>query len=159
MRYAPLVSQRPKPSRVIGRMRAASVLSATTELVSSGGCKRCCEWCRERRGMCLSVRGTFLSIYTAVPVRLAALPDTLLSTYETNPGDLSPRPCIYSSIMINVHVSVVLCCAEAGARRFCTLCIVWCADLGLPDSAVAVRCGAGDRCCVLSRARSTLDRL
>ena len=55
--------------------------------------QRCCEWCRERRGMCLSVRGTFLSIYTAVPVRLAALPDTLLSTYETNPGDLSPHPC------------------------------------------------------------------
>ena len=31
VRYAPLVSQRPKPSRVIGGMRAASVLSATTE--------------------------------------------------------------------------------------------------------------------------------
>eukprot|EP00966_Prymnesium_polylepis_P086269 1997119-Prymnesium_polylepis.1 len=31
VRYAPLVSQRPKPSRVIGRMRAASALSATTE--------------------------------------------------------------------------------------------------------------------------------
>ena len=57
--------------------------------------QRCCEWCRERRGMCLSVRGMFLSIYTAVPVRLAALPDTLLSTYETNPGDLSPHPCTY----------------------------------------------------------------
>ena len=57
--------------------------------------QRCCEWCRERRGMCLSVRGTFLSIYTAVPVRLAALPDTLLSTYDTNPGDLSPHPYKY----------------------------------------------------------------
>ena len=31
VRYAPLISQRPKPSRVIGRMRAASALSATTE--------------------------------------------------------------------------------------------------------------------------------
>ena len=39
------------------------------------------------------VDGTFLAVYTAVPVRLAALPDTLLSTYETNPGDLSPHPC------------------------------------------------------------------
>ena len=42
------------------------------------------------------VDGTFLAVYTAVPVRLAALPDTLLSTYETNPGDLSPHPCIIS---------------------------------------------------------------
>ena len=31
VRYAPLLSQRPKPSRVIGRKRAASALSATTE--------------------------------------------------------------------------------------------------------------------------------
>ena len=58
--------------------------------------QRCCEWCRERRGMCLSVRGTFLSIYTAVPVRLAALPDTLLSTYETNPAPWGPfSPPLY----------------------------------------------------------------
>ena len=65
--------------------------------------QRCCEWCRERRGMCLSVRGTFLSIYTAVPVRLAALPDTLLSTYETNPGDLSPHPCIPLRNTLDYH--------------------------------------------------------
>ena len=31
VRYAPLVSQRPKPSRVIGRMRPASALSATSD--------------------------------------------------------------------------------------------------------------------------------
>ena len=31
VRYAPLVSLRPKPPLVLGRMRAASALSATTE--------------------------------------------------------------------------------------------------------------------------------
>ena len=31
VRYAPLVSKRPKPPQVLGRKRAASALSATTE--------------------------------------------------------------------------------------------------------------------------------
>ena len=40
MRYALLVSLRPKPRLVLGRMRAASALSATTESgVSSGDCR------------------------------------------------------------------------------------------------------------------------
>ena len=38
MRYAPLVSQRPKPSRVIGRKRAASAAVGDNG-VSSGGCR------------------------------------------------------------------------------------------------------------------------
>ena len=40
MRYASLVSQRPKPPRVIGRMRAASALSCVGDNgVSSGDCR------------------------------------------------------------------------------------------------------------------------
>ena len=40
VRYAPLVSQRPKPPQVLGRKRAASALSATTEcLPASGDCR------------------------------------------------------------------------------------------------------------------------
>ena len=89
VRYAPLVSQRPKPSRVIRRLRPASALSATTSVFRR--LQRCCEWCRERRDMCLSVRGTFLSIYTSVPVRLAALPDTLVPRIGPPPhGPISP---------------------------------------------------------------------
>ena len=76
VRYAPLVSQRPKPSRVIGRMRAASALSATTSVFRR--LQRCCEWCRERRvGMCLrSVRAlrSYLSILQS-PCAWRTLPD------------------------------------------------------------------------------------
>ena len=40
MRYAPLVSQRPKPPQVPGRKRAASALSAVCDNgVSSGDCR------------------------------------------------------------------------------------------------------------------------
>ena len=64
VRYAPLVSQRPKPSRVIGRMRAASALSATTEIgVSSGGCTDAVSGAvREEICACLFVARSDLSI-------------------------------------------------------------------------------------------------
>ena len=78
VRYAPLVSQRPKPSRVIGRMRAASQRCRRQRSVFRR-LQRCCERCRVRRGTCLPVYGTFLAIHTTVStVRLAALSDTLL---------------------------------------------------------------------------------
>ena len=93
VRYAPLLSQRPKPSRVIGRMREARHQRCRRQRSVFRRLQRCCERCRERRGMCLSVRGTFLSIYTAVPVRLAALPDALLRRAVPNLTDSSPHPC------------------------------------------------------------------
>ena len=77
------------------REDACSISAVDDNGVSSGECRDDMSGgVREEVCACLFVdRGTFLSIYTAVPVRLAALPDTLLSTYETNPGDLSPHPC------------------------------------------------------------------
>ena len=75
--------------------------------------------------MCLSVpcswyvltyRSTLLQ--SRVPVRLAALPDTLLSTYETNPGDLSPHPCIE-------HTHARLHAVGAVAYQLCVVSGVW----------------------------------
>jgi hypothetical protein len=52
--------------------------------------------------MCLPVYGTFLSIITAVPVRLEALPDTLLPTHEANPwGSFSPA--LYYTIIVTLY--------------------------------------------------------
>ena len=47
--------------------------------VSSGGCRDAVSGA-VREEMCACLCGTFLPVYTVVPVRLEALPDTLLSS-------------------------------------------------------------------------------
>ena len=76
------------------REDACSISAVGDNGVSSGGCRDAVSGAvREEVCACLFVVRSYFVIYTAVPVRLATLPDTQLSTYETNPGDLSPRPC------------------------------------------------------------------
>jgi hypothetical protein len=89
VRYTHRWSRNVREALTGDREDACSISAVGDNGVFSGSCRDAVSGAvREEVCACLFVVRSYLYWITAVLVRLAALPDTLLSTYETNPGSL-----------------------------------------------------------------------